>query len=100
MTDKIGRNDPCPCGSGKKYKNCCINKPTNTLKLKHKVTVLSKPKEAPNLMNRAFGEAIEEPVAEKSFLVTEAFPETSAPPPGLVSKLGLAEDESPENAPL
>lgn len=23
---KIGRNDPCPCGSGKKYKQCCINK--------------------------------------------------------------------------
>ncbi|MDD6398273.1 MAG: preprotein translocase subunit SecA [Selenomonadaceae bacterium] len=22
-TEKIGRNDPCPCGSGKKYKNCC-----------------------------------------------------------------------------
>ena len=22
-TSKIGRNDPCPCGSGKKYKNCC-----------------------------------------------------------------------------
>lgn len=21
--DKIGRNDPCPCGSGKKYKHCC-----------------------------------------------------------------------------
>jgi len=20
---KIGRNDPCSCGSGKKYKNCC-----------------------------------------------------------------------------
>jgi preprotein translocase subunit SecA len=20
---KIGRNDACPCGSGKKYKNCC-----------------------------------------------------------------------------
>lgn len=20
---KVGRNDPCPCGSGKKYKNCC-----------------------------------------------------------------------------
>ena len=20
---KTGRNDPCPCGSGKKYKNCC-----------------------------------------------------------------------------
>jgi len=23
MTSKIGRNDPCPCGSGKKYKKCC-----------------------------------------------------------------------------
>ena len=22
---KIGRNDPCPCGSGKKYKNCCLD---------------------------------------------------------------------------
>ena len=22
---KIGRNDPCPCGSGKKYKRCCGN---------------------------------------------------------------------------
>ncbi len=26
---KIGRNDPCPCGSGKKYKNCCFNKDKN-----------------------------------------------------------------------
>ena len=23
---KVGRNDPCPCGSGKKYKKCCMNK--------------------------------------------------------------------------
>ncbi len=23
---KVGRNDPCPCGSGKKYKNCCMLK--------------------------------------------------------------------------
>jgi hypothetical protein len=23
QSDKIGRNSPCPCGSGKKYKNCC-----------------------------------------------------------------------------
>lgn len=22
---KIGRNDDCPCGSGKKYKNCCLS---------------------------------------------------------------------------
>lgn len=23
--DKVGRNDPCPCGSGKKYKKCCMS---------------------------------------------------------------------------
>lgn len=26
VKDRIGRNDPCPCGSGKKYKKCCIDK--------------------------------------------------------------------------
>lgn len=25
-SEKIGRNDPCPCGSGKKYKKCCMIK--------------------------------------------------------------------------
>ena len=23
---EVGRNDPCPCGSGKKYKKCCLAK--------------------------------------------------------------------------
>jgi SEC-C motif-containing protein len=23
---ELGRNDPCPCGSGKKYKKCCLGK--------------------------------------------------------------------------
>ena len=23
---RIGRNTPCPCGSGKKYKHCCLDK--------------------------------------------------------------------------
>ena len=26
---RTGRNDPCPCGSGKKYKKCCLNKETS-----------------------------------------------------------------------
>lgn len=30
---KIGRNDPCPCGSGKKYKYCCLNKPKEAIDL-------------------------------------------------------------------
>jgi preprotein translocase subunit SecA len=27
MGQKVGRNDPCPCGSGKKYKNCHMANP-------------------------------------------------------------------------
>ncbi len=26
QTEKVGRNDSCPCGSGKKYKKCCMRK--------------------------------------------------------------------------
>lgn len=26
VTKKIGRNEPCPCNSGKKYKHCCLNR--------------------------------------------------------------------------
>ena len=42
---KIGRNDPCPCGSGKKYKKCCMNKtvtPTETLQYRRLSKVLDK----------------------------------------------------------
>ncbi len=28
---RIGRNAPCPCGSGKKYKKCCMDKPSLAL---------------------------------------------------------------------
>ncbi|MEQ1711069.1 MAG: SEC-C metal-binding domain-containing protein [Hyphomicrobium sp.] len=27
--ESVGRNDPCPCGSGKKYKKCCLGKSAN-----------------------------------------------------------------------
>lgn len=35
--DKTGRNDPCPCGSGKKYKRCCLLK-DNKKRSEHKET--------------------------------------------------------------
>lgn len=61
MNQKIGRNDPCPCGSGKKYKNCCFQeKTTSVLRTKnHKITAkwLNKP-QGTNLIERTFGEAI------------------------------------------
>ena len=28
---KIGRNEPCICGSGKKYKRCCLGEERNTV---------------------------------------------------------------------
>ena len=58
MTDKVGRNDPCPCGSGKKYKSCCL-KNVPVKKSKFTAKWLSKPEEKPvNLMERTYGAAI------------------------------------------
>jgi len=37
MNKKIGRNDPCPCGSGKKFKKCCESKMIGKKYLAHKV---------------------------------------------------------------
>lgn len=56
MNEKIGRNDPCFCGSGKKYKNCCIGKPISK-PLPFKATLLSQPKQI-DLMTRTFGDYI------------------------------------------
>lgn len=79
MVEKVGRNEPCPCGSGKKYKNCCLQKDQqkgSTLgKRKFTAKVLSagggnKPQQQPEqgqpkavvdyatLMERSFGDAL------------------------------------------
>ncbi|NGX42932.1 MAG: hypothetical protein K940chlam7_01221 [Chlamydiae bacterium] len=61
MTSKVGRNDPCPCGSGKKYKQCCWKKRLPLGKRKIKAKVISSGstlKKAPDLMDRTFGNAI------------------------------------------
>ncbi len=33
---KIGRNEPCPCGNGKKYKKCCLHKDTEDIPIDYK----------------------------------------------------------------
>jgi len=38
---KIGRNEPCPCGSGKKYKNCCLGEPEEAILWKRLSTNLA-----------------------------------------------------------
>lgn len=54
-----GRNDPCPCGSGKKYKACCMKENLPQGKKKIKASILSKPPgQGIDLMERTFGSTI------------------------------------------
>jgi len=60
MVEKTGRNDPCPCGSGKKYKNCCMKMPSGSKKV-FKASVVRPQVQGPkpiDLMERTFGDAI------------------------------------------
>ncbi len=34
---EVGRNDPCPCGSGKKYKKCCAQKSLMQRRVFHQI---------------------------------------------------------------
>jgi len=44
-TKKVGRNDPCPCGSGKKYKKCCLRSGLDSgdRTVQHPATVIAEP---------------------------------------------------------
>ncbi|MBS0624199.1 MAG: SEC-C domain-containing protein [Verrucomicrobia bacterium] len=62
MNQKVGRNDPCPCGSGKKYKNCCMNKEeaskkvyTSTGKRKFKAKVIDSNLGSQEIFSQAAG---------------------------------------------
>ena len=37
MAENVGRNDPCPCGSGQKYKACCMGAPAKGLSKRTRV---------------------------------------------------------------
>lgn len=58
MSERVGRNDPCTCGSGKKYKNCCMSSHASP-KAKKLTAKWLNPRQGPNLMNSVFGNAIE-----------------------------------------
>jgi|LakMenE01Jun11ns_1017448.scaffolds.fasta_scaffold9867676_3 uncharacterized protein len=78
MNKKIGRNDPCPCGSGKKYKNCCLPKDKPSGKKKFSAKLLSAPKGI-NLIERTYGAAIEASQRKESAPKDVPSPETSSP---------------------
>jgi len=54
---KIGRNDPCPCGSGKKYKRCCLDTQESLAQLddvqKHAITLRAQRREFDRLVARS-----------------------------------------------
>lgn len=61
MDKKVGRNDPCPCGSGKKFKQCCfLTKGGSGVKKKLSAKWINQPQVVlPDLLERTFGSAIE-----------------------------------------
>lgn len=66
MSDKPGRNDPCPCGSGKKFKQCCfLTKGGSGVKRKITAKWINEAqvqeKKTENLIERTFGSAIHPP---------------------------------------
>ena len=66
---KVGRNDPCPCGSGKKAKNCCgVNAVYKYNKFRYKVT-----KEGDLKKKRPFPFEIGETVLTSDSFPTEDF---------------------------
>lgn len=89
MPEKVGRNDPCPCGSGKKYKQCCMQHPAQPGKHKFKAVLLSQPKKPINLMERAFGPINDQESGAENLLITEAYPtpEEVGEPTGHVAPL-------------
>ncbi|GEN46631.1 SEC-C metal-binding domain-containing protein [Alkalibacillus haloalkaliphilus] len=52
MADKVGRNDPCPCGSGKKYKKCCAQ--SNIVEFSSQVVVQEMDQHWKSLMEYVF----------------------------------------------
>ena len=67
MENKVGRNDPCPCGSGKKYKQCCMGKerPRGSAPKKFTAKLISAPKNV-NLIERAYGNLVQQNTPPKS----------------------------------
>lgn len=63
MINKIGRNDPCRCGSGKKYKLCCMQKSQNNdVEQKMNATEII---ESYNQMTAGFEKELEERTADE-----------------------------------
>ena len=55
---KIGRNEPCVCGSGKKYKKCCLK--SNDINSHHRIETTENFKEINEFMTQEFQNKIKQ----------------------------------------
>ena len=69
--EKIGRNDPCPCGSGKKYKRCCLaqQSASRSLWAQHRNASDELTRDMMRFAERKFGDQFEE--AWQDFCLTD-----------------------------
>lgn len=86
---KVGRNDPCPCGSGKKFKKCCESKMIGGRFLATKIEA-SPSKGLSSLFRTHVSEGSSSPASSKTFKVTQA-PEKKEKSPEV-----LPEDRDPD----
>lgn len=111
MDKKVGRNDPCPCGSGKKYKNCHMlleqEKPakyTASGKRKFKARVLSVQDQSLSIFSRSATmpqpESPQEVMERLRFHMTKSdFRKTEETPAGPAPSFEQAKETAPDKAP-
>ena len=82
MLKKPNRNEPCPCGSGKKYKQCCLKSQTQTVrhtpdgKFKFSVTTLPTTSYSTESFTKLFQQSVDSVIPEQKevknkFLITK-----------------------------
>lgn len=82
MLKKPNRNDPCPCGSGKKYKQCCLKSQTQTVrhtpdgKFKFSVTTFPTTSYSTESFTKLFQQSVDSVIPEQKevknkFLITK-----------------------------
>ena len=80
-TPSVGRNEPCPCGSGRKYKHCCLDKDearARTARTKDAEKAAKEAEKARKAAEKA-GQKETAPAAEKAAPLRPPKPQTYQP---------------------
>lgn len=80
MTKKVQRNEPCPCGSGDKYKKCCAKK-EQKCKRPHSFSLFEKTKDSTPALMKSFANRVCKVLSDTPFLSSKKTQKQSLPPP-------------------